>query len=68
LEKLFDFRLEATGFLICTHILPTYVKLIKNIMDISAEGKISRAIKKKSAVENDAIFNKYPNPNRDLLF
>jgi len=54
--------------LICTHILPTYVKLIKNIMDISAEGKISRAIKKKSAVENDAIFNKYPNPNRDLLF
>jgi len=54
--------------LICTHILPTYVELIKNIMDISAEGKISRAIKKKSAVENDAIFNEYPNPNRDLLF
>jgi len=65
---LFDFRLEATGFLICTHILPTYVKLIKNIMDISAEDKISRAIKKKSAVENDAIFNEYPNLNCDLFF
>jgi len=54
--------------LICTHILPTYVKLIKNIMDISAEDEISRAGKKKSAVENDAIFNEYPNPNHDILF
>jgi len=54
--------------LICTHILPTYVKLIKNIMDISAEGKISRAEKKKSAVKNDAIFNEYPNLNCDLFF
>ena len=37
-------------------------------MDISAEGEISRAGKKKSAVENDAIFNEHPNPNRYLLF
>ena len=37
-------------------------------MDISAEGEISRAGKKKSAVENDAIFNEYPNLNCDLFF
>jgi hypothetical protein len=37
-------------------------------MDISAEGEISRAGKKKSAVENDAIFNEHLNPNCALLF
>ena len=37
-------------------------------MDISAEDEISRAEKKKSAVENDAIFNEHPNPNPDIFF